>query len=730
MSFEGNMVINCLTNLLIIITNSFYHLEKVTIVFEHYTDDLPQDVDLIVEHSLYALYHLHYEVGCIHGGITPDCLVYDQKNHLIKLTHWALNAITECGSLMDVDSLLPFDCKFLPIEQIAGLKPCRKSDIWSLALSILSIKGINVPENPSELAACQSAEMILDKLNIKLNDYSSKFQKFILSSLNPHPKSRSNVKQLMEIYEMKIPQFQFDPLEKMLRFNKLNLTNGIQDKLECPLNIHHVYHLYFLAFPHVYDDDDEKFSRPPILSLPNLFRREKRIENVNEKQKKFAFLPSNKKLKFLKIDKIKDRLNELHPSIFYPLILTPDMNSCDSSSSHHNSSLPLVIKEADFNYQCERMMIFKRLMEGWPFVRSNLIQSSKIDVPPFYRAQVWAAMLNIKWNDLFIYDKIDKISTTMTDRQISVDIPRCHQYNDLLASPQGHIKLTRVLKAWLSYNESNGCVYWQGLDSLASPFVILNFNNEPQAFACFNAFINKYLKGFFVKDNSMVIQEYLAIFNQLMAFHDPQLYNHLQELGLFPDLYAIPWFLTMFTHVLPLHKTMHVWDTLLLGDESFALYIGLAILTQLRNNLLEFTFNDCVLIFSDLPEINVEICVKHAIKLFCSTPKSASQRGVKQLEILKTEIAPRIDVSDLISLVKNEKSKIIILDGRSEEETQKFGSIHSAIKLENFDQALINGHLLVVINSIETATKMVTIECVPRVCLLQLNGYVPNQLLG
>lgn len=167
-----------------------------------------------------------------------------------------------------------------------------------------------------------------------------------------------------------------------------------------------------------------------------------------------------------------------------------------------------------------------------------------------------------------LYEQIDKLKKTTTDRQIAVDIPRCHQYNPMLASPEGHRKLTRVLKAWLALNESNGEVYWQGLDSLAAPFIILNFNNEAQAFACFNLFIKKYLRGFFQKDNSIVIREYLALFQIVTTFIDPLLSNHLDTLGFVPDLYAISWFLTMFTHILPLYQILHLWDTLILGKIS------------------------------------------------------------------------------------------------------------------------------------------------------------------
>ena len=111
-----------------------------------------------------------------------------------------------------------------------------------------------------------------------------------------------------------------------------------------------------------------------------------------------------------------------------------------------------------------------------------------------------------------------------------MDIPRCHQYNELLASPEGHRKLKRILKAWVSDN--NHLVYWQGLDSLAAPFLFLNFNDETLAWACLSAFIPKYLHNMFLQDNATVIQEYLAKFSQLQAFHEPELFNHLDEIGM------------------------------------------------------------------------------------------------------------------------------------------------------------------------------------------------------
>lgn len=61
----------------------------------------------------------------------------------------------------------------------------------------------------------------------------------------------------------------------------------------------------------------------------------------------------------------------------------------------------------------------------------------------------------------------------------------------------------------------------------------------------------------------------------------------------------------LFSDVFPLPKILHLWDQLLLGDASFPLYVGLAILQQHRDTLLSSGFNECILLFSDLPGVVV-----------------------------------------------------------------------------------------------------------------------------
>lgn len=64
----------------------------------------------------------------------------------------------------------------------------------------------------------------------------------------------------------------------------------------------------------------------------------------------------------------------------------------------------------------------------------------------------------------------------------------------------------------------------------------------------------------------------------------------------------------------------------MLGDSSYPLFIGIAILKQLKSTLLSSGFNECILLFSDLPDIVMENCVIESQKMYECTPKSITHR--------------------------------------------------------------------------------------------------------
>lgn len=169
---------------------------------------------------------------------------------------------------------------------------------------------------------------------------------------------------------------------------------------------------------------------------------------------------------------------------------------------------------------------------------------------------------------------------------------------------------------------------------------------------------------------------------------------------------------------------------------------------------MDFSFNDCILIFSDFPQIDIERCVRNSIKYFCSTPKSITKRGLWPLESLKENPRlPRIELEDLLVIFEKQAKNgnadsvnskpFVFVDCRSKEEVSQFGSIANSVSFEEFGASLdrtqnrksVNHHhlkynLVIVVNSIEKTLELINQFCVARVCHLELTTAVPKQLLA
>eukprot|EP00038_Savillea_parva_P019841 m.29215 g.29215 ORF g.29215 m.29215 type:complete len:798 (+) comp4577_c1_seq1:238-2631(+) len=400
---------------------------------------------------------------------------------------------------------------------------------------------------------------------------------------------------------------------------------------------------------------------PAIQRLPKMSRQgEKDIADTTDHSMIYA-----PHIYLLDTDALSKRLSEADLDLF-PRVVPIDGIDNDfaaiESKMKASQDLPLLIRERDLDYQHARLTMFRRLLRGYPYTRDRLLKEALTDIPSIVRCQIWAVILEVPHDIEETYKSIDKESPGATDHQLAVDIPRCHQYDPLLSSPAGHAKFRRVLKAWISSNPD--LVYWQGLDSVSAPFLVNSFNDEALAFGCLHSFVRRYLGHFFLKDNSQTMQECLAIFVHMISYHDPELGYHMHSIGFIPDLFAIPWFLTCFAHVFPLDKIMHIWDSLILSGPTMIVLIGVAILKSIRDVLLSFNFEQCILLFSDAPDVDVEAIIVDARALFSITRPSLCARQfsgipselkesnyqVPDIITLKTQICPCVSIHDFMEL--------------------------------------------------------------------------------
>ncbi|KAG8454122.1 hypothetical protein GDO86_000676 [Hymenochirus boettgeri] len=742
--------------------------ERLVVVAEHYEKSLEDLLILCLAYeTLQGLEYMNRH-KMVHRALAPHNILLDGEGH-VKLAKFGLYHITDLGA--DVDFPIGYPSYLAPEVIAQGIvKPtdptqCErplpsgpKSDVWSLGIIIFELcvvgrklfQSLDIPEKLKLILALDCVDDIVTVLGEEhgcldiLKNLPENVLVLLRKCLTFHPTKRPTTTDLLVDSVFKEVTPKYTPFHKSaglfsptLRCADLILPDDIsllyKDETSDFLaerSIEEVYYLWCLAGGDLEKELMSKGiirSKPPICTLPNLVLEDG--ESFGQGRDRSSLLDDTTVT--LSLCQLRNRLKDVPGEAYYPLLGEDQSNVPHSSSNSElsTSTLPLIIRERDTEYQLNRIVLFDRLLNAYPYKKHLIWKEARVDIPPLLRGLTWAALLGVEGAIQDKYDMTDKDTPIPTDRQIEVDIPRCHQYDELLSSPEGHAKFRRVLKAWVVSHPN--LVYWQGLDSLCAPFLYLNFNNEALAYACMSAFIPKYLYNFFLKDNSHVIQEYLTVFSQMIAFHDPELSNHLNEIGFIPDLYAIPWFLTMFTHVFPLHKIFHLWDTLLLGNASFPFCIGVAILQQLRVRLLANGFNECILLFSDLPEIDIERCVQESINLFCWTPKSATYRqhaqmpkltsdinGVSRpsstlntdyqefiktdlgresitLSELKSEISPRISVEDLIDLCeltvpslpklsskksKSIKPKLLVVDIRHSEDFNR-GHIQGSINM-------------------------------------------------
>ncbi|XP_049865205.1 TBC domain-containing protein kinase-like protein [Pectinophora gossypiella] len=611
-----------------------------------------EEVTNIAKQVTNALAFLHKE-NITHRTLSDDNILLD-SNGRVKLFNYGMYFMTGAGSEVTFPLGLP---KYLSPETILnGGGP--SGDVWTFGIILLELCIGKLWQNlkPAPILrriltlvhAANPAERIAREHDLfeAYKQVPENLRNVIEKCLKIYPSERASFSELV------------DDLSK-IETKELVEVKRARGLLGCKLQ--YLYHWWQLAGGDIQAELKKNClikNTPPILTLPIAIL----LDGCTVGGKPPALY--DRRIAKYSLGLLKARLAHVSAHDYYPLMH-------ERRKDYDAVALPKIIRERDTEYQFYRLLWFQRLLHGYPYTAPYIRAEAEIDIPPLVRGDVWAALLGVVGDIEDQYERIDKETPTPTDRQIDVDIPRCHQYCWLLCGSAGHRALKRLLKAWLLTNPQY--VYWQGLDSLTAPFLYLNFCNEARAFACLSAFVPKFLHKFFLKDNSAVIKEYLAKFWQMTAFHEPVLATHLHDINFVPELFAIPWFLTMFSHVFPLHKIVHLWDALLVEGPSLPLFMGVGILRQLRDTLLESGFNECILLFSDLPEIDIGECVKVSIDMCRSSPRSISYRRFTNeaqskdpmdaveitMEVLFTEICPRISLSDFFSLVCQDKTCVI-----------------------------------------------------------------------
>ena len=253
------------------------------------------------------------------------------------------------------------------------------------------------------------------------------------------------------------------------------------------------------------------------------------------------------------------------------------------------------------------------------------------------------------------YRAINTYKPSGSDRQIAVDIPRCHQYHHLLSTVEGHRRLTRILKGWLyDVERESEFVYWQGVDSVAAVLLTTNFEDEALACASLRRVVDTYVPHYFNKITN-TMDHRLVTFQHILKYVDPEVALHLEHISCRPELYTISWFLTLFAHVLPIEKVMLLWDAMLkAGHASFPVCIAVGIISQLREEIGKREFSEVVTLLSTgsvQGVLDVAVAAEDASVLFARIPPSIISPRFEGSHgtLVTSSTCSMIEVKDLVA---------------------------------------------------------------------------------
>lgn len=267
-------------------------------------------------------------------------------------------------------------------------------------------------------------------------------------------------------------------------------------------------------------------------------------------------------------------------------------------------------------------------------------------IPETLRPLVWRKLLGVDEDDGGYYNFLEECKLTQPlQRQLAVDIQRCHQYLPFFNSPYGRARLERILQLWLWVNPQVS--YFQGFDSICAVFVVVYTESESLAFNCFSEMMRKYLYSV----QGTALTETLRVFRNLLHFIDPVLGFALTQQKLGPDLYALPWLLTLFAHVFSLDKVCSLWDALLFRSAVFPFFISAALLIKHRAELLKLPGEALLRELQGLPhKADMAEVLTLAEQLYHSTPYSVTQPSYDiSAQILQNTYAPFITLQDAMA---------------------------------------------------------------------------------
>ena len=147
--------------------------------------------------------------------------------------------------------------------------------------------------------------------------------------------------------------------------------------------------------------------------------------------------------------------------------------------------------------------------------------------------------------------------------------------------------------------------YCQGMNFICQ-FLLEATKDEEKSFNIFSAILSKTKYGNLILDDFSLMKKYFYVFERLISLYLPELSTLLKQNNVLPSYYISPWFITLFTHSFIGNQTkllLHIFDLFILDGWICIIKIGLMLLKNYQNYLMQMTFEELLnFLINDLKE--------------------------------------------------------------------------------------------------------------------------------
>jgi hypothetical protein len=261
----------------------------------------------------------------------------------------------------------------------------------------------------------------------------------------------------------------------------------------------------------------------------------------------------------------------------------------------------LNIKDLCSVISCSRgfHQVGKRLKSNKSYLRMCAFQG----FPDKFRIDIWFFVLNTVrdmheleqeyWKLVPDMNKETKAKRTLL-RDVSRTFPdevlfrgSEDEHGNIVKNSSGHEMLAELLTIYSLYDPQLG--YTQGMNYLAG-FLLLNCRSPERCFKLLVAMMNEYDQRWMFLPGLPHLNQFLWMFEQFLNMFLPKLAEHFQKHGVVVTMYAVEWFVTLFTYILPRSTVQRIWDLYFVDSLVVLFRVGVALLKRSEYDLLSMDF--------------------------------------------------------------------------------------------------------------------------------------------